>query len=419
MEDAQLLTPPVAPASDSSHMQTLTTDVAIIGGGLAGSLAAAMLGRAGIDCIIIDPNRAYPADFRCEKLDGDQVRRLRKTGLADEILAATTQDIESWVARKGRLVDKRPGDQYGIFYAPLVNRVRELIPASVRFCYSKARNLATGEHRQTVTLADGTTVSARLAVLSNGLSVALRDQVGIGREFVSRCHSISIGFNMKPASGRRFACPAITYYAKSPSDNAALITVFPIGDAYRANLFVYRAMEDPWLPAFRKAPEEMLRVLMPELEAMMGAYVIEQPVQIRPVDLFVSRGHMQPGLVLVGDAYATACPASGNGARKVITDVERLCNVYIPQWLNTPGMGTEKIAAFYGDPVKQACDRFSLGKAFGLKNYSISTAWIWRLRRLARFVVHAAIGLARRLRRQTLEPGAAPSIVPALPEQRG
>src|SRR5580692_10800918 len=48
-------------------------DVAILGGGLAGSLAAAMLGRAGIDCVLVDPHEIYPDDFRCEKLDGPQV----------------------------------------------------------------------------------------------------------------------------------------------------------------------------------------------------------------------------------------------------------------------------------------------------------------------------------------------------------
>ena len=52
------------------------TDIAIVGGGLAGSTAAAMLGRAGIDAVLIDPHPAYPPDFRCEKLDGSQVRLL-------------------------------------------------------------------------------------------------------------------------------------------------------------------------------------------------------------------------------------------------------------------------------------------------------------------------------------------------------
>ena len=43
------------------------TDIAIVGGGLAGSTAAAMLGRAGIPTILIDPHPVYPPDLRCEK----------------------------------------------------------------------------------------------------------------------------------------------------------------------------------------------------------------------------------------------------------------------------------------------------------------------------------------------------------------
>src|SRR6267142_4796714 len=60
------------------------TDIAIIGGGLAGSTAAAMLGRAGIATILVDPHPVYPPDFRVEKLSGDeQIARFHKTGLGD------------------------------------------------------------------------------------------------------------------------------------------------------------------------------------------------------------------------------------------------------------------------------------------------------------------------------------------------
>jgi 2-polyprenyl-6-methoxyphenol hydroxylase-like FAD-dependent oxidoreductase len=60
------------------------TDIAIIGGGLAGSTAAAMLGRAGIPAILIDPHDTYPADFRVEKLSGRvQVERFLRTGIAE------------------------------------------------------------------------------------------------------------------------------------------------------------------------------------------------------------------------------------------------------------------------------------------------------------------------------------------------
>ncbi len=109
MEEVQTLIRPDTLVDSERCAPALSTDVVIIGGGLAGSLAGAMLGRAGIDCVVVDPHTEYPPDFRCEKLDGDQVARLQKTGLADEVLSAATFDGEAWVARMGVVVDKRPG----------------------------------------------------------------------------------------------------------------------------------------------------------------------------------------------------------------------------------------------------------------------------------------------------------------------
>jgi hypothetical protein len=77
---------------------------------------------------------------------------LQKTGLADAVLWATTPDGEAWVARFGRVVDKWPGDQRGIFYAPLVNTVRGQIPQNVTQIFAKATALATSADRQRVTL---------------------------------------------------------------------------------------------------------------------------------------------------------------------------------------------------------------------------------------------------------------------------
>lgn len=376
------------------------TDVAIVGGGLAGSLAAAMLGRAGIDAVVIDPHTEYPPDFRCEKLDGDQVKILKKTGLADAVLRVSTPDRESWVARFGRLVDKRPGDQEGIFYAPLVNTIRAEIPQNVKFIQAKATAISTGAERQSVTLSTGETVSARLIVLANGLNVGLRDKLGLTREILSECHSISIGFDMKPVGRRAFEFPALTYYADRTDDKTALITLFPIGATMRANLFVYRDMQDPWLQQLRAAPQETLFALMPGLRKLTGDFEVDGFIKIRPVDLYATHRHLQPGLVLVGDAFSTSCPAAGTGARKVLVDVERLCNVHIPQWLATPGMDAAKIAAFYDDPVKQDCETFCINKALGLKAFSIDPSLPWAARRWAKFLAHYAIGTLRQMRKR-------------------
>jgi len=110
----------------------LNTDVAIVGGGLAGSMAAAMLGRKGHDAVLIDPHRHYPPDFRCEKLDASQVRLLRKTGLADAVLRAATLDSQLWIGRFGQVVDRKPHGQPGILYNDLVNSIRAQIPPRVK-----------------------------------------------------------------------------------------------------------------------------------------------------------------------------------------------------------------------------------------------------------------------------------------------
>lgn len=371
------------------------TDVVIVGGGLAGSTAAAMLGRAGIDVVLIDPHRLYPPDFRCEKLDGSQVRLLRKTGLADAVLRAATIDEDLWIARFGHLVEKRPNDQYDLMYDTLVNAVRGEIPADVEFIHGKVAGISTGPDRQTVTLADGKELAPRLIVLANGLNIGLRHTLGMGRQVASECHSISIGFDLKPAGRLAFDFRALTYFSERRTDRIAYLTLFPIRSTMRANLFVYRDMRDPWLREFRQAPADTLMQTLPGLSKLTGEVEVVSEVKIRPVDLYVTTGHLQAGIVLAGDAFGTSCPAAGTGASKVLTDVERLCRVHIPRWLATPGMGADKIAAFYADPVKMACDAASEAKAYYLRQLSTDPGLVWQARRWSRFLGRLGVGLLR------------------------
>jgi 2-polyprenyl-6-methoxyphenol hydroxylase-like FAD-dependent oxidoreductase len=231
------------------------------------------------------------------------------------------------------------------------------------------------------------------------------------REEISPCHSITVAFDLKPVGRDRFDFPALTYYPERPTDRSAYIALFPVGSAMRANFMVYRQMDDPWLREMRHNPTTTLFAIMPKLRKLTGDAEVVGPVKIRPADLYVTRGCVQPGVVLVGDAFATSCPAAGTGTSKVFTDVERLCNVYIPRWLATPGMGEEKIAAFYDDPVKRACDRHSHDKAFTLRSVSIDLGMAWRLRRVSRFLGRLTIGTLRDLRGR-IRPEVAPSLPP-------
>jgi 2-polyprenyl-6-methoxyphenol hydroxylase-like FAD-dependent oxidoreductase len=375
------------------------TDIAIVGGGLAGSTAAAMLGRAGIDAVLVDPHPAYPPDFRCEKLDASQVRLLRKTGIADAVLRAATPDQEVWIARFGHVVERRPNGQYDLLYDTMVNAVRSQIPPCTALIDAKVTAVATSPDRQTIVLSNGQEISARLIVLANGLNISLRHTLGIGREVVSACHSISIGFDIKPCGRAAFDFRALTYFPELNTDRMAYLTLFPIGAVMRANLFVYRDMQDPWLRAMRHTPAEALFALVPGLRKLTGDVEVTD-VKIRPVDLTVSTGYRQAGVVLVGDAFATSCPAAGTGCNKVFTDVERLCRHHIPDWLASAGMGADKIAAFYADEVKIDCDAASAAKAFFLRSLSTETGLLWQVRRWSRFLGRLGVGTLRQTRAQ-------------------
>ena len=368
-------------------MSNLTTDVAIIGGGLAGATAAAMLGRAGHDAMLIEPHMEQRPEFRCEKLDESQLALLRLTGLADDVLPHACVDGQVWVVRYGRLVDRKPSSRAGIMYHDLVNAVRQQIPANVRHVATKVTAIA-GEARSRVTLATGDEIEARLVILANGLNPGLR-------EVLSPCHSISIGFDLKPDGDLPFAFPALTVFPERPDQSMAYLTVFPVQGGMRANLFVYWGMEDTRLRTFRREPKEALLELIPGLTQFTGPFTIDGQVSIRPVDLVRVNAPERPGIVLVGDAYSTSCPAAGTGVNKVLTDVQRLCSTYVPAWLGKETIEAADVADFYADPVKLQCESESLQKALWLRRVSTGTSMGLRSWRGARFVAQSALGRMR------------------------
>jgi 2-polyprenyl-6-methoxyphenol hydroxylase-like FAD-dependent oxidoreductase len=370
-------------------------EVAIVGGGLSGSTAAAMLGRAGISAVLIDLHQTYPADFRSEKILDSQIPLLHSTGLAEAVLSAATADEEVWIARFGRIVETRRHAQYNILYDTLVNAVRGAIPPGIEFIHAKVASIALSADRQRLVLSNGSEISARIVILANGLNTGLRQNLGMRAATLSKCHSISAGFNVTPVDRSSFDFRSLTYYSEQPASRVAYLALFLIHSTMRANLFFYRDTQDPWLRRLRQAPVETLFAALPNLRSLTGNIEMPEAVKIRPVDLYLTENYQQAGIVLVGDAFSTSCPAAGTGVNKVFTDVERLCHVYVPRWLATPGMGEDKISAFYEDPVKTACDEESLAKAFYLRSLSIDPRLSWRTRRLSRYVAQRGIALLR------------------------
>jgi 2-polyprenyl-6-methoxyphenol hydroxylase-like FAD-dependent oxidoreductase len=158
----------------------------------------------------------------------------------------------------------------------------------------------------------------------------------------------------------------------------------------------------------------MLNEALPRLSRITGDFDVRGDIKVRPADLYVSTHYLKPGIVLVGDAFETTCPVTGPGTDKVFTDVERLCNVHIPAWLASDGMDVRKIAAFYDDPVKKACDAWSSAKAYNFRSLTLEKELYWSAQRWARFVVWLGQGFLRQILGPYKDPhaSATPPIAP-------
>jgi 2-polyprenyl-6-methoxyphenol hydroxylase-like FAD-dependent oxidoreductase len=367
-----------------------THDIAIVGGGLSGTIAAIMLGRAGYSVALIDRNQDFPAEFRVEKIGGDQVVKMQRMGLLP-ILAASAAPIDQIVSmHRGRILDRNNDRTYGIFYQDLVTAMRRAMPPSVQFIAGRVVDLATTADRQTVTIADHGTIDARLVVLASGMSDILRTRLGIEREVLREKQSLTFGFNIRPVGADRFPFQAITYYGERPSDGIDYFHFFPAGNTIRTNLFTFVDHRHPWVKTLRADPRTAINSALPGLRRLVGDFEVIDKVQNWIMDVGVARNVRQPGIVLIGDAYQTSCPAAGTGVSRLLTDIERLV-AHVPDWLATPGMDTAKIATFYDDPEKQAMDARALAMADFRRSLTIDTGLAWTARRRSQYLRRSAL----------------------------
>ncbi|WP_342151926.1 NAD(P)/FAD-dependent oxidoreductase [Methylorubrum sp. SB2] len=367
-------------------------DVAVIGAGLGGTAAATLIARAGHSVALIDSHAVFPQEFRAEKLGGAHWALFERLGLAEAARPALTPISSIDIHRPGARPVRRFADEYGFAYSDLVNALRAGLLPGAAVQIGRVEALETGPERQVVTLADGRRLAARLVVIATGLGDSVRRKAGIGRVVRRPGHSLSLGFFLDRRAAA-YPFESLAWYGRGPCDRTAYLTLFPVGEGMRANLFVYRGANEDWTRAFRREPARTLAALLPGIEAACGGLGIDGRVQVRPIDLTISQEYRRDGVVLLGDAFCTTCPAPGVGVRRVLTDVERLVQGHLPGWLATPGMGADKIGAFYDDPVKRGSDAAAIRASLFSRAMAVEPGPVWAVRRLRNGWVRRAASL--------------------------
>ena len=340
------------------HAENLHVSVAIVGAGIAGVSMAAALAKDGVSVALIDYRDRTPSQFRAEKIGSGVVDKLTAYGLGAAARKQLTTIDGVWVHRFGRVATSGHDREYSSPYGDLVNALRDALPPAVHRVPGRVEEIEATADEQLLSMSDGRRISARLVVLATGPGDSLRNRLGLSNEVLSAGHSLTAGFDLANLKSD-FAFPSLVWTLDTPADKTAYLTLFPMGEVMRANLFSYRDADDPWIARLRSEPDAALAELFPELVATYGAPRVADRVQLRPTDLSRVRGHYRPGVIAIGDAYFTTCPSTGTGISKALNDVA-VVRKRLPGWLATPGMGTEKIASFYDDAAKMTTDRSSL-----------------------------------------------------------
>ena len=185
-------------------------------------------------------------------------------------------------------------------------------------------------------------------------------ELGLMEEVRRRAAAISV---IHEAYRGPFAFDALTCYPDTTRDRIDYVSLFAIPGGMRVNLFAYHEATDPWARALRKEPRLAMAHAFPWLPRLLGDYRVTSKIENRVIDLYVADAQSHDGVVMIGDAMQSVCPSTGTGLSKVLTDVLLLCEKYVPTWLRFPDLSAPRIAQFYRDPRKQACDWNSLEAA--------------------------------------------------------
>jgi 2-polyprenyl-6-methoxyphenol hydroxylase-like FAD-dependent oxidoreductase len=368
----------------SAEQAVVTRDVLIVGAGLAGSAAAAVLARRGLSVTVIDPYAEFPPLFRAEKIEPDQAALLQSLGLLDKVKQKTRIISEIIHGRAGRVLRRRQIEQFGISYCDIVNQVRAQIPEQVEFRLGRVEKITPDQSRPRVELADGSVRVGRLLILASGMSGRLPEQLGIEKRMVKEELSMAFGFMIERIDGQAFPFDAVTYYTGTLADKVGYVTLFRMGNAMRANIFAYWPAKDATTKELLREPGTALPRLLPGLDQLIGSYAVQGKIEPFKIDLYRMQQCARAGMVLIGDAYQSVCPSTGMGLSKVLTDVDVLCNEFVPRWMAAGSIATSDVAAFYVHERKSAVDDCALHQALAGRDSVLATSLHWRVRRLVR-----------------------------------
>jgi len=380
-------------------------DVAIVGGGMAGSVLAAGLGRAGFSVVLIDRAEPDPApaqgrELRAVALSLASEQILRQLGLWPIVAQRPMGEyrrMHVWDAagygsitfnasevgsdKLGSIVENNQIQRAAWQALPLLGNVKVLCPASVA-------GLTVDDSVATLRLADDSTIAARLVVSAEGGNAALREQLGIG--------SYERSYNQHGI--------VATVQTALPHDQTAWqrflptgpLAFLPLAEPNKCSI-VWSTSDSERLLAL--SDEQFAAELTQALGGRLGDCRLLGDRASFPLQAKLAETAIAKRFALVGDAAHVIHPLAGQGGNLALLDVASLIDVLSVARQRQRDIGSATVLRRY-DRWRKTENAAMLLALDGLKHlYGSQNPLVGRIRSIGLNLVDAARPLRRRLAR--------------------